>query len=122
MLSLDGLPDLRDNGGNSSFGDVGPGSISTQAVGRFHDVLRPYEHSFIELVAGRAMDAFGYDRTGVEAAWRDRVAFAAVHLPVHATRMFAWLTLARWRRFRGERVPARRLAEPGGELNEVVAT
>jgi hypothetical protein len=122
MLSLEGLPELRDKGGNSSFGDVGPGSISTNAVGRFHDVLRTYEHSFIEIVAGRAMEAFGYERTGVEATRRDHVAFTVVHLPVHTVRMLGWLTLARWRRWRGERLPARRLVESGGGANEVLAT
>ena len=107
MLALDGLPELRDSGGNSSFGGMVPGAISTNAVGRFSDALRPHEHAFIELVAARHMRAFGYAATGVAMRWRARAEFFGCHLPFQGARMLAWLALARRERARGQGSPAR---------------
>jgi hypothetical protein len=115
MLSLNGLPELRDSGGNSSFGDMTPGSISTNAIGRFRDALRPDECAFIELVARRDMQAFGYASTGVAMTPRAQVAFFLVHLPFQGARMLAWLALARRMRARGERLPPTRLVAPPEE-------
>jgi hypothetical protein len=109
MLSLDGLPELRDSGGNSSFGDMAPGSISTRAVGRFPNALRPYEQAFIELAVRRPMRALGYEPTGVTWTPVAFVQFVGFHLPAQGARMLAWLALARLRRSRGQRVPNARL-------------
>lgn len=109
MLSMEGAPDLRDAGGNSSFGDIEPGSISTRGIGRFRSVLTPSEIAFIELAAGRDMTAVGYERAGVPFAPRARVRFYAWELPVSSVRMARGLTVARIYRLRGERIQAFRI-------------
>ena len=114
MLSLDGLPELRDSGGNSSFGDMVPGAISTKAVGRFREALRPYEHAFIERVAGPTMRALGYERVPPDLSWTAAVRFGAYDMPVQGARMLGWLALARLRRNRGEPLPAGRLVPSEG--------
>ena len=62
ILSMEGAREHRDEGGNSSFGDVDTTTISTKAIGRYRTVLSPFELRYIDLVAGRAMAAFGYRR------------------------------------------------------------
>jgi sulfotransferase family protein len=105
MLSMAGLPEHRDRGGNSSFRDMEPGTISTRAVGRFRTVLSAPELAFIQLVAGRELVACGYERVSVELTGRDRPRFWAVDLPIHLARMAGWIALERLRRWRGVRVP-----------------
>lgn len=113
LLSLSGLPEHRDRGGNSSFGDLTPGTISTRAVGRFRVAVPPADVAFIQLVAGRQMAALGYDRADVEltrAAW---LHFWLAKLPVDLGRMLGWLALASARRRRGVPVPPAKRAPAG---------
>ncbi|HEX6231027.1 MAG TPA: sulfotransferase, partial [Actinomycetota bacterium] len=110
MLSMGGAPEHR--GGNSSFGDVGGGAISTRGIGRFAAVLSPSEIAFIELVAGRSMSALGYERASTPLPPRERARFYAGTLPFQLARMVGWTTLARIQRRRGARVPPARLADP----------
>jgi Sulfotransferase family len=105
LLSLSGAPEHRDRGGNSSFGDLGPGTISTRAVGRFREALSPADVCFIQLAAGRQMAALGYDRVGVELTGPARLRFWLARLPVEWARMAGWTALAWARRRRGVRVP-----------------
>jgi hypothetical protein len=114
MLQMDELPELRDTGGNSSFGDMEPGAISVRGIGRFRSVVPPREVCFIERVAGRAMDRTGYERDGVRLTGRERLRFAAWELPVNGMRMAGWMTLAHFGEHRGVAVPRFRL-EPATE-------
>lgn len=111
MLAMGGAAQHRDTGGNSSFGDIEPGAISTTAIGRFRTVLRPWEIAFIELAARRHMRALGYRRTGVRPPAGERARFYTWHLPTQAARMVGWVTLARIRRARGVRIPSGRLQD-----------
>jgi hypothetical protein len=110
MLSMDGVPEHRDSGGNSSFGDLQPRAIATRGIGRYRDVLSPSELAFIELVAGGDLAAMGYERAEVGLAAVARLRFYAWDLPVNLARMVGWVTLARVRMWRGVRVPAVRVA------------
>jgi Sulfotransferase family len=105
LLSLSGAPEHRDGGGNSSFGDLEPGLISTRAIGRFRVAVPPADVAFIQLVAGRLMVALGYDRAGVELTPSSRVHFWLAKLPVDLARMLGWMALAWARRRRGVAVP-----------------
>jgi hypothetical protein len=111
MLTLGGVPDHRNNGGNSSFGDLEPGVISTRGIGRFRQVLSRSELAFIELVAGGGLAAAGYERAEIHLTPRDRLRFCAWDLPLHFARMMGWMSLARLRMWRGARVPAFRLTD-----------
>ena len=99
MLRMGAKPEHRDLGGNSSFGDVEPGVISTVAVGRYRELLSPMETRFIEAMAGPLMVALGYPlaRPSLRGC---RLRYYAWYLPVNAARMAGWMTVARLRRRR----------------------
>jgi Sulfotransferase family len=105
LLAMSGAPEHRDRGGNSSFGDLEPGAISTRAVGRFRTVLTPPDIAFIQLVARRQMDAFGYQRVDAQLHGPGRLRFWLATLPVGLARMVGWMGLAWARRRRGVPVP-----------------
>jgi sulfotransferase family protein len=111
MLAMAGSPEHRDRGGNSSFHDITPGTISTRAIGRFRAVLSADELVFIQLVAGRELTEAGYDKVPVELTGRDRLRFYAADLPVDLARMAGWMTRARLRRWRGVPIPPEKLED-----------
>jgi hypothetical protein len=113
MLSMGGVPDHRDTGGNSSFGDVEPGRISTRAIGRYREVLSPSEIAFIEARAGRAMKLLDYESSKPHLGRVERLRFAVWDLPVNLVRMLGWTFVTRRELRRGEPIPAFRLQEPG---------
>jgi hypothetical protein len=115
LLALSGAPEHRDRGGNSSFGDLEPGTISTRAVGRFRTVLTPPDIAFIQLVARHQMDAFGYQRVDAQLNGPGRLRFWLATLPVGLARMAGWMGLAWARRRRGVPVPP---AQRGGEPDD----
>jgi hypothetical protein len=113
MLSMGGAPEHR--GGNSSFGDLERGTISTRGIGRSVTVLSPSEIAFIELFARRTMAALGYERIRPALAPGTRVGFYAGLVPFQLARMIGWVTLARLQRRRGAHIPPSRLAAASGD-------
>lgn len=115
MLQMGGVPSHRE-GSNSSFGDVGAGTISTAAVGRYRQVLDPHEVAVIQSLAGRHLTAAGYTPDPVPLPASERLQLAVQVLPVQWARMTAWEALT-WRARRRHEpvVPAARLrdATPG---------
>jgi hypothetical protein len=105
MLSMAGAPEHRDQGGNSSFGDVEPGAISTRAIGRFESVLSASEIAFIQLFAGRELRAAGYRPVPARFTVTGRARYITTELPVNFARMAAWVVLDRFHRWRGVRPP-----------------
>jgi Sulfotransferase family len=105
LLSMSGVPEHRDRGGNSSYGDIEPGKISTRAIGRFREALPPSDVGFIQLVAGRQMRAFGYERVSTDLGRPGWLRFWLAKVPADLARMIGWMTLAWARRRRGVRVP-----------------
>jgi hypothetical protein len=114
MLTMEGAPEHRDKGGNSSFGAITPGVISTGPIGRYRSVLTGPEIEFIQLWAGRDMLAFGYQPEPAQLTARRRLAFMLADLPVNMARMFGWLALSTATMRRGIRVPAGRLLDLQG--------
>ena len=112
VLSLSGAPEHRDGGGNSSFGDLEPDTISTQAIGRFREAVPPADVAFIQLVAGREMAALGYGPAGAELTRPARLHFWMAKLPVDLARMLGWMVLASARRRRGVAVPLAKRGMP----------
>jgi hypothetical protein len=111
MFSMESSPEHRDAGGNSSFGDMKPGAISTQGIGRFRTAVSPMELRFIELTAGPQMTAVGYERVGATLSRVTRLRFFGWYLPVNLVRMVGWIVVARVRFRRGRRLPPSRLTE-----------
>jgi hypothetical protein len=111
MLAMNGASDHTETGGNSSFGDVDPRTISTSAIGRYRTVLSPLEIRFIELVAGRAMRSLGYRRERPRLSARERVRFIGRVLPEQLLRMAIEVGRTRIELKRGVPRPASRFAE-----------
>lgn len=111
LLLMDAAPDHRDSGGNSSFGDVEPGKISTRAIGRFRSVLSAYEIAFIQRNAAREMQALGYESAKIDLPAAKWLRFYAWDLPVNLARMHGWIVLRRINLHRGELLPAFRLRD-----------
>jgi hypothetical protein len=111
MLTMEGAPEHRDSGGNSSFGKIEPGVISTRPIGRFRTVLSGSEITYIQMWTGTEMQAFGYQPDPVQLSAGERLAFYLVGLPISMARMFGWTTLAAYQMRRGIEVPAGRLLD-----------
>jgi hypothetical protein len=58
MLTMKGAPEHLEQGGDSSFGDIEPGVISTRSIGRFPKVISKDEIAFIQQFASYLMDEF----------------------------------------------------------------
>jgi hypothetical protein len=101
MLAMEGAPEHRDGGGNSSFGDVDTKSISTRAVGRYREVLSPSELWFIQTMARADLAATGYVPVPVDFTPAGLLRCYAWDLPIQLVRMHGWSTVAWFRRRRG---------------------
>jgi hypothetical protein len=108
MMAMDRTPEHRDHG-NSSFGDIAPGTISTSGVGRYRDVLTAEEVRLIQTLARDQMARAGYEPSHAAMTLRGKLRFVAWRLPATFARVAAWRAYARWRRRRGVSVPPSRL-------------
>jgi hypothetical protein len=90
MLRMGGAEDFRDQGGNSSYGEIPVGTISTASIGRYRQMMRPGEIAFMQRFAGRVMRAHGYapEPVGLDASQRAR--HLALELPAHIAIMAGW--------------------------------
>jgi len=111
MLSMSGASDHTSSGGNSSFGKIEPGQISTKPIGRYREVLSNMEIAYIQLVAGKYMDQLGYRRDPVKFTAAEAIKFYAGVVPSSLVRMAGWMLLNAVKIWRGERLPMRRLVD-----------
>lgn len=109
MLTLQGVDEQRERGGNSSYGTMTPGAISTRSIGRYSDVLNAREIAFIEWMVGGEMAEFDYDPSGVRPTGAEAIRFALADLPIGTVKMRAWMTAENRNDRRGRSVPERRL-------------
>jgi len=112
MLSMDGSGRFKEQGGNSSYGARQPGTISTSSIGRFREVLPPADVAFMQWLAGREMQAFGYQLEPVRLGGRGRLAFAVRDVPAGLARVLAWHVRQLARNLRPRPVPSYRLVDP----------
>jgi hypothetical protein len=111
MLSMRGAENFRDEGGNSSFEQREPGTISTSSVGRYRKYLSPRWIAFMQAVAGREMKSLDYPLDTIHLSSTDRLRFATLDLPLNAARLSAWrLTEAYYDRA-GRPIPESRLVD-----------
>lgn len=103
MLTMAGAPIHRDSGGNSSYGAMEPGRISTRSIGRFRKVLSPYEIAFIQRHARPEMERHGYPLEPLHLAPQEQVRFVTLDWPLNAVRLAAWRLLQAVRERRGRR-------------------
>jgi hypothetical protein len=109
MLGMGAVADSRDFLGNSSFGALEAGTISTRPIGRYRTALTARQIAFIQACAGRRMAAHGYGLDELRLAGRDRLAFYAVDAPLGFLRVSGWMAARRLDDRRSADVPERRL-------------
>jgi hypothetical protein len=116
MLTMEGASQFRDSGGNSSFGTIAPGTISTNPVGRFRTVLSAMETYFIQTFTRQEMIYLGYQFEDLHLSNRDQLAYA-LNLPVNVIRMHSWMILTASEIRRGEPIPRKRLLDIDDQLS-----
>jgi len=86
ILEMRGADTFRE-AGNSSYGQIPEGTISTKSIGRYRAVMRPEEIAFVEGRAGREMQAHDYelDRPTV-----NRLRYAAMDYPANLAKLLGW--------------------------------
>lgn len=108
MLGMGAVAEQSEEGGNSSFGPIEPGTISTRSIGRHADVLDPGTIALIEALTGQGMAEHGYERGDRDlGAWM-RLRLAA-EVPVGWARIQGW-KIKGTRGEAGEGVPENRLS------------
>lgn len=111
MLTMEGEVEYRDSGGNSSFSKIQPGTISTQPIGRYRQVLTPFELKFIQRFAGPLMEQFDYSLENVHLTLKQKIGFYGWFLPQYFIRMVAIHMLSTVLFYRKEPVPASRFID-----------
>lgn len=96
MLSMKAVPEMREGGGNSSYGQFEPAVISTRSIGRYRDMLSDSEILFIQRFAKREMHQYDYQLESISLSPLSQVAFYAAMLPLNSLRMVGWQTLQSW--------------------------
>jgi hypothetical protein len=112
MLEMEGAPQFRTQGSNSSYGPRRVGVISTDSIGRHASVLSPANVRFIEDRLGDTMGLFGYERTENGDLPRGPNYVVRTYLPEMA-RFQGWRVRHAWRTRRGRDVPDYRLVDSG---------
>ena len=86
ILEMRGADTFREVG-NSSYGEIPEGTISTKSIGRYRAVMRPEEIAFVEGRAGREMRAHGYD---LDDPAVNRLRYAAWDYPANLAKLLGW--------------------------------
>jgi hypothetical protein len=111
MLSMTGAPAFRDRGSNSSYGRRDGGVISTDSIGRYRSVLSSQQIAYVQLLASKEMERFGYALDAVRLTGLERLRFGAFDVPLETARSHAWRAREAIRDLTGRPVPAYRLIE-----------
>lgn len=112
MLRMDGVVGDSDRDGNSSFGRIAPGTISTASIGRYGSILTARQIAFIQASAGRMMRAHDYTPQPVRLSARDRAVFYLADLPWGTARLIGWTASQALGERRDGGVPEHRLTSP----------
>lgn len=110
MLHMEGAPQFRSQGANSSYGPRTEGVISTDSIGRYASVLSAGHIRFIEDRLGPAMARFGYESG--DSPRPGGLSYIVGILGPEYFRYEAWHLRHRWRSWRGLDVPDYRLVGP----------
>jgi Sulfotransferase family len=111
MLTMEGAGRFRDIGSNSSYGARAVGTISTDSIGKYKEVLAPRQIAFIQAAAGSELSAHGYDLDPVVMTTGERLRFSAADRPYHRAVMTAWRARAAVSARRATPVPDYRIVE-----------
>lgn len=109
IFSMDGAKTFRDEGGNSSYGQHEPGRISNKSIGRFRQVLSKRQIAFMQSMAGREMEAFGYILDNIHLSPFEQSLYYLLDVPINLARMAAWLLREAYLDQIGRPVPSYRI-------------
>jgi len=110
MLTMTGAPRYYKKGANTAFEKVKPGVISTRSIGRFRDVISPWEIAFIQTFCGRMMAEFDYELEPTRLSVRERLAYLAA-LPLGLARMARWLVFDKFSELKGRPLREHRIVD-----------
>jgi Sulfotransferase family len=111
MFSLSGDPEYAKKGGNSSFGSIKPGVISTTPVKRYRKSLSATEIAFIQRCARREMLQQEYELDKPKFEPMERLRYLALDFPFQFARMTGWMVLSSLRLRWPSGVPPARLRQ-----------
>jgi hypothetical protein len=111
MLTMEGTRKFRDTGGNSSYGQRKPGSISTNSLGRFRQMMSKREIAFMQTYAQRHMVAWNYQLDPIQLSLSEQLLFYLVDCPLNMGRMIAWHTREAVRNTTGHKIPSYRIIQ-----------
>jgi hypothetical protein len=111
MLSMNGAPDHRDQGGNSSFNNFEPGQISKNPIGRFRNVLSKEDIAFMQIFTEGYLKLFEYDLEVIDFNFQEQLSFSLKHLPQNIVRMVGWRVMEMAKQVRGVHVPEYHLTD-----------
>jgi hypothetical protein len=109
MLSMKGAEAFRDTGGNSSFEPHETGRISSRSIGRFRKALPQRAIAFMQAVAGREMNTYGYAPEPLALSLSERLVFSLVDLPLNLLRVASWNAREAYLDRKGRPIPADRI-------------
>lgn len=111
MLTMKGSA-RHQEAGNSSFGDIQPGVISTKSINRYRRVLERDDYWFLQTYLSEAMARHDYDPEPIEAPVTRRMQFYLLEMPLNTMRVRGWMDRATNQVLQGESIPANRLEQP----------
>ncbi len=111
MLTMAGAAEHKEQGGNSSFGQLTPGVISTKPIGRFRTVLEDSDVAFIQKVASTEMAAFDYELEPIQLSTKEWLRAYCWDFPLSLAHMIGWIAIFKFRLRRGIHVPTSRLRD-----------
>ncbi len=109
MLKMEGVNRFRDEGGNSSYGQIKPGRISTKSIGRFRQVMTRQQILFMQTLAGQGMQDYNYQLEPVKLTSKEHLIFYSFEMPIELARLAAWRTLQVYLDHKGRPVPSYRI-------------
>ena len=123
MLTMKGST-RHQEAGNSSFGDIQPGVISTKSINRYRRVLQRDDYWFLQSYLSEAMARHDYAQEPVEAPIARRMQFYLLERPLNTMRVRGWISRAASQVRQGEPIPANRLEGPAanGQNGQQAAT
>lgn len=90
MLEMRGAPELRDRIAGESPLLQPEAWLSSEHIGRFRGAISNTDLAFMQLHAGRRMEAYGYEREPVRMTVLERIRFPLVDWPNQLARMALW--------------------------------
>jgi hypothetical protein len=111
MLSMDGAELFKREGGNSSYGSMKPGEITSRSIGKYRTVLSDQQIQYVHRTAGQVMAEFGYQTEDVISDPLGVMAFVGFRLPLEHARAAAWRVRESYLDRTGRDVPAYRLVD-----------